>query len=121
VFCLGWFQIFGFLVSVVTSWPDFLTQGHMFWGGLFELPLFTKEPDPVSSGDSDTVPSHEEKMCVPILHSCFQKGRGDIFTSCSLFFARKEQLPGFANEGSGSHSGRKHMVSSRSCLPMASA
>lgn len=75
VFRLGWIQIFSHPVSVVTSWPGFLTQWHTYWGGLFELPLFTREPVPTSSGDSDTVPSHKDVHCHTTLLLSEQKER----------------------------------------------
>lgn len=72
-------------MSVVTSWPGFLTQWHTYWGGLFELPLFTKEPVPNSSGDSDTVPSHRGDV---YSHTTLllSEGKERHFTSCSSLF-----------------------------------
>lgn len=65
-------------MSVVTSWPGFLTQWHTYWGGLFELPLFTKEPVPASSGDSGTVPSH----------------RGDVYSRTTLLLSEGKERQG---------------------------
>lgn len=101
-------------MRIVTSWPGFLTKWHTYWGRLFELPWYTKEPVPTSSGDSDTVPSHKEYV---LSHKCVFSYY--VIALLVLLVPPLEQHSGFADQGSGSHCGRKHTILNHSHLPMA--